>query len=395
MFFIEKFCHFLYTMKYIGDEFMFYHITTFGCQMNVHESEKLAGVLEKLGYTNTDDENKADVIVFNTCAIREGAQDRAFGNIGNLKKRKQENPNLIVCVCGCMSQQKEVADRIYDVFKFIDIVFGTHDISKFEEFLKKKLQSKKRIKSHVEESEIWEDYPITRTSGKNAWVNIMYGCNNFCSYCIVPYVRGREKSRNKDDILSEIRALVKTNKYETITLLGQNVNSYGNDLNLNYHFADLLHDICKIEGDFKLGFMTSHPKDISDEVIDAIATEDKILKELHLPIQSGNDRILKLMNRRYTTERYLTIVEKLREKIPNIRLSTDIIVGFPSETEQEFNDTCELIKKVKYDSIFAFMYSPRPHTAASTMDDQIPQQEKNRRVNFLLNLQKTIQKEAL
>ena len=374
---------------------MFYHITTFGCQMNVHESEKLAGVLEKLGYTNTDDENKADVIVFNTCAIREGAQDRAFGNIGNLKKRKQENPNLIVCVCGCMSQQKEVADRIYDVFKFVDIVFGTHDISKFEEFLKKKLQTKKRIKSHIEESEIWEDYPIKRTSGKNAWVNIMYGCNNFCSYCIVPYVRGREKSRNKDDILSEIRDLVKTNKYETITLLGQNVNSYGNDLNLNYHFADLLHDICKIEGDFKLGFMTSHPKDISDEVIDAIATEDKILKELHLPIQSGNDRILKLMNRRYTTERYLTIVEKLREKIPNIRLSTDIIVGFPSETEQEFNDTCELIKKVKYDSIFAFMYSPRPHTAASTMDDQIPQQEKNRRVNFLLNLQKTIQKEAL
>ena len=395
MFFIEKFCHFLYTMKYIGDEFMFYHITTFGCQMNVHESEKLAGVLEKLGYTNTDDENKADVIVFNTCAIREGAQDRAFGNIGNLKKRKQENPNLIVCVCGCMSQQKEVADRIYDVFKFVDIVFGTHDISKFEEFLKKKLQSKKRIKSHIEESEIWEDYPLKRTSGKNAWVNIMYGCNNFCSYCIVPYVRGREKSRNKDDILSEIRDLVKTNKYETITLLGQNVNSYGNDLNLNYHFADLLHDICKIEGDFKLGFMTSHPKDISDEVIDAIATEDKILKELHLPIQSGNDRILKLMNRRYTTERYLTIVEKLREKIPNIRLSTDIIVGFPSETEQEFNDTCELIKKVKYDSIFAFMYSPRPHTTASTMDDQIPQQEKNRRVNFLLNLQKTIQKEAL
>lgn len=371
---------------------MLYHIVTFGCQMNVHESEKLAGVLEKLGYTHTDDENLADIIVFNTCAIREGAQDRAFGNIGNLKLQKKQNPNLLICVCGCMTQQKEVEDRIFDVFKFVDIVFGTHDIDKFEEFVKRKLEQKKRIKSHVEESNIWEDYPISRTSGKNAWVNIMYGCNNFCSYCIVPYVRGREKSRAREDILNEVKEIAQSKKYDTITLLGQNVNSYGNDKNDNYHFADLLKDICKIEGDFKVGFMTSHPKDIDDRVIDVLATEDKMLKELHLPIQSGNDRILKLMNRRYTTEKYLGIVKKLREKIPNIRLSTDIIVGFPSETEDEFMDTCKLVENVKYDQIFAFMYSPRPHTLAQEMDDQISQEEKNRRVNFLLNLQKTIQK---
>lgn len=371
---------------------MLYHIVTFGCQMNVHESEKLAGVLEKLGYTSTDDENLADIIVFNTCAIREGAQDRAFGNIGNLKQRKKDNPNLLICVCGCMTQQKEVEDRIFDVFKFVDIVFGTHDINRFEEFVRRKLEQKKRIKSHIEEGEIWEDFPIKRTSGKNAWVNIMYGCNNFCSYCIVPYVRGREQSRDKDEILNEIKLLVESKKYDTITLLGQNVNSYGNDKNDGYHFADLLLDICKIDGDFKVGFMTSHPKDIDQRVIDVLANEDKMLKELHLPIQSGNDRILRLMNRRYTTEKYLGIVKCLREKIPNIRLSTDIIVGFPSETEEEFMDTCRLVEDVKFDQIFAFMYSPRPHTLAASMEEQITQEEKNRRVNFLLNLQKNIQK---
>lgn len=371
---------------------MLYHIVTFGCQMNVHESEKLAGVLEKLGYSHTDDPNLADIIVFNTCAIREGAEDRAFGNIGNLKQRKKENPNLLICVCGCMTQQKEVQDRMFDVFKFVDIVFGTHDIDKFEEFVKRKLEQKKRIKSHIEEGEIWEDFPIARSSGKNAWVNIMYGCNNFCSYCIVPYVRGREKSRDKEEILKEVKSLVESQKYDTITLLGQNVNSYGNDTDDNYHFADLLKDICKIPGDFHVGFMTSHPKDIDDRVIDVLATESKMLKELHLPVQSGNDRILKLMNRNYTIEKYLNIVKKLREKIPNIRLSTDIIVGFPGETEEEFMDTVELVKNVKYDQIFAFMYSPRPHTRAAEMPDQISQEEKNRRVNFLLNLQKTIQK---
>lgn len=371
---------------------MLYHIVTFGCQMNVHESEKLAGVLEKLGYSNTDDPNVADVIVFNTCAIREGAEDRAFGNIGNLKQRKKENPNLLICVCGCMTQQKEVEDRIFDVFKFVDIVFGTHDIDKFENFIKSKLEQKKRIKSHLEEGEIWEDFPIARTSGKNAWVNIMYGCNNFCSYCIVPYVRGREKSRDKEEILKEVKSLVESKKYDTITLLGQNVNSYGNDKNDGYHFADLLLDICKIPGNFHVGFMTSHPKDIDDRVIDVLANEDKMLKELHLPVQSGNDRILKLMNRNYTTQKYLGIVKKLREKLPNIRLSTDIIVGFPSETEEEFLDTVRLVEDVKYDQIFAFMYSPRPHTRAAEMLDQIPAEEKNRRVNYLLALQKTIQK---
>ncbi len=371
---------------------MLYHIVTFGCQMNVHESEKLAGVLEKLGYSHTDDVNFADIIVFNTCAIREGAEDRAFGNIGNLKQMKKQNPNLLICVCGCMTQQKAVQDRIYDVFKFVDIIFGTHDIDKFESFVLAKLNQRKRIKSHIEEGSIWEDFPIKRTSGKNAWVNIMYGCNNFCSYCIVPYVRGREKSRKKEDILSEIKALISTKKYDTITLLGQNVNSYGNDIGDGYKFADLLKDICKISGDFKVGFMTSHPKDISDDVIEVLTNEDKMLKELHLPIQSGNNRILKLMNRNYTVERYLNIITKLRTNIPNIRLTTDIIVGFPGETEEEFLDTKNLIEKVEYDSIFAFMYSPRPGTKAAEMQDQIPLAEKNRRVNLLLNIQKEIQK---
>lgn len=369
--------------------------------MNVHESEKLAGVLEKLGFKSCNNVKDADVVVFNTCAIREGAQDRAFGNIGALKKMKRENPKKIIAVCGCMTQQKEVSDKIYKTFPFIDIIFGTKNLDKFESFLNDVVKSQKEKKKtrilQIEDVDtIVENMPISRSSGKNFWVNIIYGCDNFCSYCIVPYVRGRERSREKEAIISEIKDILKNNEEEvTITLLGQNVNSYGKDKYENYGFASLLKEICSLEGNFKLTFMTSHPKDITDEVIETLANEPKILKELHLPVQSGSNRILKLMNRKYTVETYLEKVEKLRKLVPNIRLTTDIIVGFPSETEEDFVQTCQLVKKVKYDGIFAFMYSIRPGTVAEKMGEQIPLEVKNRRVNELLNLEKQIKENKI
>ena len=369
---------------------MLYNIVTYGCQMNVHESEKIAGILEKLGYSATDKRENADIIVFNTCAIREGAEDRAFGNIGALKKIKKQNPEKIIVVCGCMTQQKEVAERIFKTFPFVDIVIGTHNLPKLETLIIQKRSQNKRLLDFMESADITEGLPCTRTSGNNAWVNIMYGFNNFCTYCIVPYVRGREKSRKKADILAEIQELINTKAYKTITLLGQNVNSYGNDDSSQGNFAELLQSICEIEGDFKLTFMTSHPKDLTDKVIDVISKNDKILKEIHLPVQSGSNRILKLMNRKYTIEHYLSIIEKLKSKIPNVRITSDFIVGFPTETEEDFNMTCELVKKVKYDGIFAFMYSKRSGTVAEKMDDQVEESEKNRRVNILLNLEKEI-----
>ena len=376
---------------------MYYYIITFGCQMNVHESEKIAGVLEKLGYVSCNKIEEADVIVFNTCAIREGAQDRALGNIGALKKMKRENPNKIIAVCGCMTQQKAISEKMNKTFPFIDIIFGTKNLDKFEDFVKTVKQNKEnkkkgRILEIEEEDKVVENLPIARTSGNNFWVNIIYGCNNFCTYCIVPYVRGRERSREKEEIIKEIKGILENNKQKiTITLLGQNVNSYGKDKYDGFGFANLLKEICALEGDFELTFMTSHPKDITDEVIETLAKEPKIKKELHLPVQSGSTKILKAMNRVYTAEEYLEKVEKIKKLIPNIRLTTDIIVGFPGETEEDFEKTCELVKKVQYDGIFAFMYSPRPGTVAEKMDDQIPQEEKNRRVNFLLNLEKQIQ----
>ncbi|MBQ3493902.1 MAG: tRNA (N6-isopentenyl adenosine(37)-C2)-methylthiotransferase MiaB, partial [Clostridia bacterium] len=369
---------------------MFYNIVTYGCQMNVHESEKIAGILEKLGYSPTTKREDADIIVFNTCAIREGAEDRAFGNIGALKKMKKANPNKIIVVCGCMSQQKQVADKIYKTFPFVDIILGTHNLHKLEQLITQKLQTKKRLLDHMESSEVYEGLPCTRTSGKNAWVNIMYGCNNFCTYCIVPYVRGREKSRNKQDILNEIKTIIESKQYETITLLGQNVNSYGNDSPENGNFACLLQDICNLDGDFKLTFMTSHPKDLTKEVIDTIANNEKIIKEIHLPVQSGSNRILKLMNRKYTREHYIEIIDYIKSKIPNVRLTSDFIVGFPTETEQDFEDTLKLVEYVKYDSIFAFMYSKRSGTVAEKMEGQIDEEIKNIRVNKLLNFVKEI-----
>ena len=385
---------FEYFVVYLQLEiFMLYNIITFGCQMNVHESEKIAGMLENMGYMPTDSKEDADIIVFNTCAIREGAEDRAFGNIGNLKKMKKANPNKIIAIGGCMTQQKQVAEKLHGLFPFVDIILGTHNLYELPNYINEIKNGKKRLVYNKESGSVVENIPVTRTSGNNAWVNIMYGCNNFCSYCIVPYVRGREMSRRSCDIINECKKVIASGKYSQITLLGQNVNSYKDPDNEEYVFANLLKDICLLDGDFKLTFMTSHPKDISDEVIDILASEDKILKELHLPVQSGSNNILKAMNRKYTREHYLGIIDKLKSKMPNIRLTTDIIVGFPGETEQDFEDTVDLIKTVKYDGIFAFMYSKRSGTVAEKMPNQIDESVKKYRVNEILELEKEIQKQ--
>lgn len=370
---------------------MKYFIVTYGCQMNVHESEKIAGILEDLGYEEGKTREEADIIVFNTCAIREGAEDRVFGNVGNLKKLKKKNKNLIIAVCGCMTQKEQTAQKLMNTFPFIDIVIGTFNLPKLGYYIE--AVKKGRQLELFSEGDIDEVLPYKRTSGDNAWVNIMQGCNNFCTYCIVPYVRGREKSRKEENILKEIKEIIAEGKYKKITLLGQNVNSYGQDLTPQISFAKLLKDICALDGDFTLSFMTSHPKDLTDEVIDVIASEDKIEKYIHLPAQSGNNRILKLMNRKYTREKYLEIIDKIRSKIPSCRITSDFIVGFPTESDEEFNDTYDLVERVRFDSIFAFMYSPREGTVASKMEGQIPDKIKHIRVNKLLALEKKIQKE--
>ena len=368
-----------------------YFITTYGCQLNVHESEKLAGVLKKRGFLPANKLEDADIIIYNTCAIREGAEDRVFGNVGALKKLKREHKDKIIAVCGCMTQQKAKAEKLYEVFPFIDIIFGTSNLYKFEEFLDKKT---KRLLAYDEDFNLeGENMPFYRTSGENAWVNIMQGCNNFCTYCIVPYVRGRERSRAHEDILKEVKEAVNSG-FKLITLLGQNVNSYGKDCG-EISFAELLKRVADIEGDFKIAFMTSHPKDLTSEVIDVVAQNDKLLKEIHLPVQSGSNSVLERMNRKYTVEKYLSIINEIKTKIPNVRITTDIIVGFPGETEEDFEKTCELIKKVKYDGIFAFMYSVREGTVAEKMDGQIPFEIKNKRVNKILELEKEIKKEKL
>ncbi len=368
-----------------------YFITTYGCQLNVHESEKLAGVLQKRGFLPADKLEDADIIVFNTCAIREGAEDRVFGNVGALKKLKKEHKEKIIAVCGCMTQQKAKAEKLYQVFPFIDIIFGTSNLHKFEEFLDKKT---KRLLAYDEDFNLeGENMPFYRTSGENAWVNIMQGCNNFCTYCIVPYVRGRERSRPHEDILKEVKEAVNSG-YKLITLLGQNVNSYGKDCG-EISFAELLTKVASIDGDFKIAFMTSHPKDLTSEVIDVVANNKKLLKEIHLPVQSGSNSVLERMNRKYTVEKYLSIIEEIKTKIPDVRITTDIIVGFPGETEEDFEKTCSLIRKVKYDGIFAFMFSVREGTVAEKMNDQVPFEIKNRRVNKILELEKEIKKDKL
>ncbi len=372
---------------------MKYFIQTYGCQMNVHESEKVAGVLEDFGYTQANAIEEADVIVFNTCCIREGAETKIFSNIGNIKPLRKKKKHLIVAVLGCMTQQKKSAQNLKEKFPWIDIIIGTFNADLFEDYFRKVLDKKAKVFDLFDkEQDIVENTKFFRTSGSNAWVNITYGCNNFCTYCIVPYVRGRERSRKSENIIKECKDLI-SQGYKSITLLGQNVNSYGKGLEEKITFPELCKKICDLDGDFKLKFMTSHPKDFSDELIDVIANEDKMSKVVHLPCQSGSNDILHKMNRRYTREYYLDRVEKLREKVPNVILTSDFIVGFPSETEEDFALTCDLVKKVRYNSIFAFIYSKRKGTVAETMPEQIDIETKRKRVNILLDIQHAITKE--
>ncbi len=370
-----------------------YKIITYGCQMNLHESEKIAGILTQKGYIPTDSELDADVIVFNTCCIRENAEDRAEGNIGALKKLKHSKKDLIIAVGGCMTQQKGFAEKFHKSFPFVDIIFGTHNLELFEDLLNKKLSSKKAVIEVLDsEGEVIEGTPKTRTSFPNAWVNIMYGCNNFCTYCIVPYVRGRERSRKKDDIIKECRELINSG-YKEITLLGQNVNSYGNDLKDGTCFADLLREISNIDGKFRLRFMTNHPKDLNENLVKAIAESDKTCKSIHLPVQAGSNKILKLMNRKYTREDYLDKVELLRKYIPDIAITTDIMVGFPHETEEDFLDTLSLVKHVGYAGAFTFIYSKRLGTPAAKMDEQIGEEVSKSRIMKLIDLQNNTNRE--
>ncbi len=374
---------------------MKYFIKTFGCQMNVHDSEKLAGMLENLGYVSTNTVNDADVIVFNTCCIRDGVEQKILGNIGALKKLKKKNPNLIIAICGCMTQAEGRDKLIFEKFPFVDIIFGTHNIHLLKDYITKFNESRKKIDDVWEkENGIYENIDIVRDNMfSNGWVNINYGCNNFCSYCIVPYVRGRERSRQMSDIIAEVKSLVDSG-YRYVTLLGQNVNSYGNDIDdSDVNFANLLKKVAEIPGDFKIKFMTSHPKDLSQQVVDTIKSNDKICKCIHLPIQSGSNAILKSMNRKYTREHYFSLIKMIRDAIPDAYISTDIIVGFPGETEKDFMDTYNLVKEVRFDGVFAFMFSRRSGTVADKMENQIDESVKKDRIHALLQLSKQITKE--
>ncbi|MBE7081025.1 MAG: tRNA (N6-isopentenyl adenosine(37)-C2)-methylthiotransferase MiaB [Clostridiales bacterium] len=365
-----------------------YYITTYGCQMNIHESEKLAGILTSLGYKPSENELNADIIVFNTCCIRENAENTADGNIGALKKLKKNKKDLIIAVGGCMTQQVGYAEKLHQKFPFIDIIFGTHNLENFKALLETKLKQKRTLIEVLEkEGEIVEGTPKTRTSYPNAWVNITYGCNNFCTYCIVPYVRGRERSRMLNDIVNECKELV-AEGYKEITLLGQNVNSYGKDLGVD--FADLISEISKIEGKFRLRYMTNHPKDLNEKLIIALSKSDKACRSIHLPIQAGSNRILKLMNRKYDRESYFEKVEMLRKYMPDIAITTDIMVGFPTETEQDFLDTVDVLKKVGFAGAFTFVYSKREGTPAAKMDGQIDESVSKKRIMHLIDLQNQI-----
>ncbi len=363
-----------------------YYIITYGCQMNVHESEKIAGILHRMGYEETNTNEDADIIVFNTCCIRENAENHAFGNIGALKKLKKQKPNLLIAVGGCMTQEKGKTEILKKKFPFIDIMFGALNLEDLESLIKrKKAQKKKVIEVREKEGEIVEFTDAYRTSYPNAWVNIMYGCNNFCSYCIVPYVRGRERSRKPENIISEVKGLV-AEGYKEITLLGQNVNSYGTDGSIGMTFAQLLNEIASIEGKFRIRFMTSHPKDFNEDVVKVMKKHDKICKLVHLPVQSGANSILQAMNRRYTREKYLDEIKMLRSYLPEAEVTTDIIVGFPGETEEDYLDTEKLMKEVDFASAFTFVYSKRQGTKAAEMDNQISEEVQKDRIMRLVEL---------
>lgn len=365
-------------------------VHTYGCQGNVADSEHIKGLLIEMGYSLCDDIEEANFILYNTCAIREHAEDRVFGNVGALKRLKKSNPDLIIALCGCMMQQSHISEKIKKSYPFVNLVFGTHVLHKLPELVSKVLCTGKRVFS-VQESEgvIAEGLPSSRDSGENAWLPIMYGCNNFCSYCIVPHVRGRERSREPAIIINEAKALI-ADGYQKITLLGQNVNSYGKGCDFNYNFAKLIKEIDQIEGEFTFDFMTSHPRDCSFELIDALAESKHFCGHLHLPVQSGNNRILKEMNRHYTREHYLELIKYAKERIKNVDITTDIIVGFPGETYEEFLDTVSLIREVRYGSMFTFIYSARKGTPAAELPDPVSKKEKTAWFMELLKVQEEI-----
>ena len=368
------------------------NITTFGCQMNARDSEKLVGILERIGYVEVPDEN-ADFVIYNTCTVRENANLRVYGRLGYLHSLKKKNPHMMIGLCGCMMQEPQVVEKLKKSYSFVNLIFGTHNIYKFAELVVSSLLSDRMIIDIWKDTDkIVEDLPVERKYPFKSGVNIMFGCNNFCSYCIVPYVRGRERSRNPKDIVREIERLVKDGVVE-VMLLGQNVNSYGKNLDEPMTFAQLLTEIEKIEGLKRIRFMTSHPKDLSDELIEVMKNSKKICKHLHLPLQSGSSDILQKMNRRYDKEKYLNLVEKIRTAIPDISLTTDIIVGFPGETEEDFLETVDVVKKVRYDSAFTFIYSKRTGTPAAVMENQVSEGVVKDRFNRLLETVQSIGRE--
>lgn len=363
-----------------------YLIKTYGCQMNEHDSEKISWILSNLGYDETESLEDADLIIYNTCLVRENAEIKVYGNLGALKQLKREKPDLIIAICGCMMQREEIRNTIVSKYKHVDIIFGTHNIHKLPQLINNHLRTGETIVDVLEDNrEIVENLDANRKYSFKAFVNIMFGCNNFCSYCIVPYTRGREVSREPENIINEIKELAKKGCKE-VTLLGQNVNSYGKTLNRSYDFVDLLRDINEIDGIERIRFMTSHPKDLSDKLIEAYRSLDKLCEHLHLPVQSGSNRILKEMNRKYTREDYLNTIKKLKDAKPNIAITTDIIVGFPGETDEDFNDTLELVKEVEYDSAFTFLYSIREGTRAAKMENQVDDKVKHARFQKLTEL---------
>lgn len=367
-------------------------VVTFGCQMNAKDSERLAGMLTAMGFKNIDDEQKADVVLFNTCTVRENANERLYGRIGQLKQSYNNNKNKIIGICGCMMQEKDEVELIQKKYPYVKLIFGTYNIYELPSLIYELLQNEKKVISVYDKPvDIEENLPADRKYSFKCGINIMYGCNNFCSYCIVPYVRGRERSRKQEDILNEIKQVVNDGVVE-VMLLGQNVNSYGNDLSAEnkISFPELLSNVCDIEGLKRVRFMTSHPKDFSDELIEVMKTHDKICRQVHLPVQSGSNEILKKMNRKYTREHYLSLIEKIKKDLPDVSLSTDIIVGFPQESEKDFEDTLDLIEKVNFDNVFTFKYSKRTGTKAATMDGQVDEKVVDERFDRLLKLTRNL-----
>lgn len=371
-----------------------YCVVTYGCQMNLHESEKISGILSGMGMSAVNVPENADVVVFNTCCIRDTAERRALGNIGKMKELKKKNKNLLIVVTGCMTQQNGFAENMKERYQYVDVILGTHNISDLENQIRIRLEKKKRVAAVLDTDGYIDDEttPVTRTSFPNAWVNINYGCNNFCTYCIVPYVRGRERSRDMKSIISECEKLI-NDGYKEITLLGQNVNSYGNDVpDENVNFANLLREVAKIDGKFRIRFMTSHPKDLTEDVVKAIRDNDKICNNIHLPIQAGSNSVLKNMNRRYTREHYLGLIDMIRRYLPDCGITTDIMVGFPYETEEDFLDTMDIVEKVRFSTAFTFIYSVRKGTKAAEMP-QIPYEIKQNRIKRLIARQNEITEE--